>query len=344
MSPLLQQEVKLENMRYRSGTQEVCVVCECVFALDLPHLFCPLSERWTKDSVHAPVETRGLLILSDCLARLYGAVNDTRTQAHARKEVQRKSLTSDIKWALFRSDKKNSFLQLRSQFFYWFLKFPCWNYSCRWENNPAGNLKKGNCGNNYRRDGVRKSAPLLNAASVCVYFLLCFSVVSPHKVFHDCWPLLSASFHLIGPQNEEKTTIVILMSLCTRDKIPSSDFTVLEKCNTCAWIPSQFVSKYLRTLWSEDCLSFWLSLNLNLCRHTVGKSESLLIPLPRASVDPFSWHFCMSALSTGGFCMAVYEYLLMLRLTWLTVHVCSHDNVLSWPFVSSNIQTWGTSC
>lgn len=106
MSPLPQQEVKLENMSYRLRTREACVVCERVFALDLPHLFCPLSELWTKDSVHAPVETRGLLILSDCLPRLYGAVNDTRAQAHARKEVQSKSLTSDIKRALFRSDKK----------------------------------------------------------------------------------------------------------------------------------------------------------------------------------------------------------------------------------------------
>lgn len=75
----------------------MCVVCERVFALDLPHLFCLLSELWTKDSVHASVETRGLLILSDCLPRLYGAVNDMCTQAHARKEVQSKSLTSDIK-------------------------------------------------------------------------------------------------------------------------------------------------------------------------------------------------------------------------------------------------------
>lgn len=82
------------------------VVCERAFALDLPRLSCSLSELWTKDSVHAPAETRGLLILSDCLPRLYGAVNDTRTRTHARKEVQSKSLTSDRKWALFRSDKK----------------------------------------------------------------------------------------------------------------------------------------------------------------------------------------------------------------------------------------------
>lgn len=32
------------------------------------------------------------------------------------------------------------------------------------------------------------------------------------------------SFLLIDPKNEEKTAIVILMSLCTRDKIPSSGF------------------------------------------------------------------------------------------------------------------------
>lgn len=143
------------------------------------------------------------------------------------------------------------------------------------------------------------------------------------------------SFLLTDPKTEEKSTIVIFDELVYKRQ---GTFHCAGETQHMRMDTSQFVSKYLRTLWSEDCLSFWLSLNLNLRRRTVGKSESLLIPLPRASIDPFSWHFCMSALSTGGFCMTLYEYLL--RLTWLTAHVCSHDNVLAIRFFHRS----GTFC
>lgn len=150
-------------------------------------------------------------------------------------------------------------------------------------------------------------------------YFLCFSCGLPPQVFHDCWPLWNASFLLIDPKNEEKTTIVILMSLCTRDKRPFQQMWMDTFTISVQILVGNVVSRYPL---------FWLPLNLNLCRHAVGKSEWLLIPLPRASLDPLSWYFCMSALSTGGSCMAVYEYLLMLRLTWLIAQVCCHDNAL----------------
>lgn len=113
----------------------------------------------------------------------------------------------------------------------------------------------------------------------------------------------------------KKNTVVILMSLCTRDKRPFQHM----------WMDTFTISVQILVdsmVWGDPLL--WLPLNLNLHRHAVGKSESLLIPLPRASIDPVSWYFCMSALRTGGSCMAVHEYLLMLRLT----RVCCHDNAL----------------
>lgn len=109
------------------------------------------------------------------------------------------------------------------------------------------------------------------------------------------------------------------MSLCTRDKRPFQHMWMDTFTISVQILVDSAVSRYPL---------LWLSLNLNLRWHDVGKSESLLIPLPRASLDPLSWYFCMSALSTGGSCMAVYEYLLMLRLTWLIARVCCHDNAL----------------
>lgn len=169
---------------------------------------------------------------------------------------------------------------------------------------------------------------------MCVFSALVFCGQPPQSF---PW-LLTIPSSWLTLRLRRKALLWFLMSLCTRDKVPSSGFHCAGETQHMRMDTSQFVSKYLRTLWSEDCLSFWLSLNLNLRRRTVGKSESLLIPLPRASIDPFSWHFCMSALSTGGFCMTLYEYLL--RLTWLTAHVCSHDNVLAIRFFHRS----GTFC
>lgn len=117
----------------------------------------------------------------------------------------------------------------------------------------------------------------------CSVFL--WSASTKFSVIADHYGGLPSSW--LTPRMRRKPLLWSRRACVQKTRYPLSGFTASQKCNTCGRMPSQLVSKYLRTLWSEDILSFRVCTNLNLRRRAVGKSESPLLPPPRASLDPF---------------------------------------------------------
>lgn len=278
MSPLLQQEVKLENMRYRSRPREgsPCCLWMCV---------CFRFSSVLLSAARTPNKRRRACFSGDKRAlntfwlparTVWSGKRHMRTVTRARacEEVQSKSLTSDLNGALFRSDTR-CLLTVKKLILLLISK------NVHAERTVLGGgitqqvtLKTEAVGIITVVTGCTNQHISLYVCILC--YVLLWSAPTKFSMIADHYAALPSSW--LTQRMRRKPLLWFWWACVQETRYPSSGFTALEECNTCGWITSQLVSKYLWTAWSGGILSFWLFLNLNLCRRAVGKTESLLIP------------------------------------------------------------------